>query len=74
MQSLTMALRSISSNKMRAVLADMGGNLQSIDEWMRRRIRMVFWKKWRRVRTRWRNLLILFLNKNVSFLLRRHRL
>ena len=38
-------------------LADMGTYLQSIDEWMRRRIRMVFWKKWKRVRTRWRNLL-----------------
>lgn len=40
--------------------ADMGAYLQSIDEWMRRRIRMVFWnlwKKWKRVRTRWRNLL-----------------
>ena len=37
-------------------LADMGTYLQSIDEWMRRRIRMVFWKKWKRVRTRWRNL------------------
>ena len=33
-------------------LADMGTYLQSIDEWMRRRIRMVFWKKWKRVRTR----------------------
>ncbi|MCD8316909.1 MAG: group II intron reverse transcriptase/maturase [Eggerthellaceae bacterium] len=37
-------------------LADMGKWLQGIDEWMRRRIRMVFWKKWKRVRTRWRNL------------------
>ena len=40
-------------------LADMGQYLKSIDEWMRRRIRMVFWKKWKRVRTRWRNLLTL---------------
>ena len=38
-------------------LADMGKYLQSVDVWMRRRIRMVFWKKWKRVRTRWRNLL-----------------
>lgn len=37
-------------------LADMGTYLQSIDEWMRRRIRMVFWKKWKRVRARYRNL------------------
>ena len=26
------------------------------EEWMRRRIRMVFWKRWKRVRTRYRNL------------------
>jgi len=37
-------------------LADMGGLLKSTDEWMRRRIRMVFWKHWKRVRTRYRNL------------------
>lgn len=37
-------------------LADMKKLLQSTDEWMRRRIRMVFWKKWKRVRTRYRNL------------------
>ena len=37
-------------------LADMGNLLKSIDEWMRRRIRMVFWKRWKRVRTRYRNL------------------
>ena len=37
-------------------LADMKSLLQSTDEWMRRRIRMVFWKKWKRVRTRYRNL------------------
>ena len=38
-------------------LADMGTYLQNIDEWMGRRIRMVFWKKWKRVCTRRRNLL-----------------
>lgn len=37
-------------------LASMANYLKGIDEWMRRRIRMVFWKKWKRVRTRWRNL------------------
>lgn len=37
-------------------LADMKKLLLSTDEWMRRRIRMVFWKKWKRVRTRYRNL------------------
>ena len=37
-------------------LADRGQWLKGIDQWMRRRIRMVFWKKWKRVRTRYRNL------------------
>lgn len=37
-------------------LANMAKYLKETDEWMRRRIRMVFWKKWKRVRTRYRNL------------------
>jgi hypothetical protein len=37
-------------------LADMGNLLKDTDEWMRRRIRKVFWKRWKRVRTRYRNL------------------
>lgn len=37
-------------------LADAGKWLRRMDEWMRRRIRMVFWKKWKRVRTRYKNL------------------
>lgn len=37
-------------------VAHMSGWLLGIDKWMRRRIRMVFWKKWKRVRTRYRNL------------------
>lgn len=50
-------------------LADMGEYLKSIDEWMRRRIRMVFWKKWKRVRTRWRNLQKLGIyNRNAGIL------
>lgn len=37
-------------------LADMKSLLGETDGWMRRRIRMVFWKKWKRVRTKYRNL------------------
>ena len=37
-------------------LAQMSAWLKQVDMWMRRRIRMVFWKKWKRVRTRYRNL------------------
>jgi hypothetical protein len=37
-------------------MADMRKLLEEVDSWMRRRIRMVFWKKWKRVKTRFRNL------------------
>jgi group II intron reverse transcriptase/maturase len=49
-------------------LADMKTLLERTDEWMRRRIRMVFWKKWKRVRTRYRNLRKLGLNHNNAFM------
>ena len=35
-------------------LADMKGLLKTTDEWARRRIRAVYWKQWKRVRTRYR--------------------
>ena len=35
-------------------LADMKGLLTKMDEWARRRIRAVYWKQWKRVRTRYR--------------------
>ena len=38
-------------------LADMKALLQRVDEWMRRRIRMVYWKQWKRTRTRFKMLL-----------------
>ncbi|MEG1584180.1 MAG: group II intron maturase-specific domain-containing protein, partial [Anaerovorax sp.] len=37
-------------------LADMKGVLGRIDEWLRRRIRLVYWKQWKRVRTRFKML------------------
>lgn len=33
-------------------IADMKKLLQTTDEWMRRRIRMVYWKQWKRVKTK----------------------
>lgn len=33
-------------------IADMKKLLQTTDEWMRRRIRMIYWKQWKRVRTK----------------------
>jgi group II intron reverse transcriptase/maturase len=44
-------------------LADMHKLLLRVDEWYRRRLRMVIWKQWKRVRTRWRNLIKLGINK-----------
>ena len=37
-------------------LCSMKGRMQDVDQWMRRRIRMVYWKQWKRVRTRYRML------------------
>ena len=37
-------------------LADMKTLLRDIDKWYRRRLRMVIWKQWKRVRTRCKNL------------------
>jgi group II intron reverse transcriptase/maturase len=38
-------------------LADMKMLLLRVDEWYRRRLRMVIWKQWKRLRTRGRNLM-----------------
>lgn len=35
-------------------LADMKGLLKTTDKWARRRIRAIYWKQWKRVRTRYR--------------------
>jgi len=44
-------------------LADMKSLLLQVDEWYRRRIRMVIWKHWKRIRTRLRNLIKLGIGK-----------
>ena len=44
-------------------LADMQKLLLKIDEWYRRRLRMVIWKQWKRIRTRLRNLIKLGIPK-----------
>lgn len=35
-------------------LADMKSLLQTVDEWLRRRIRGIYWKQWKKVKTRYR--------------------
>ncbi len=48
-------------------LADMKSLLFTIDEWYRRRIRMVIWKQWKRIRTRLRNLIKLGVPKHKAW-------
>jgi len=44
-------------------LADMKELLISVDKWYRRRLRMVIWKQWKRIKTRIANLIKLGINK-----------
>jgi hypothetical protein len=38
-------------------IADMKKYLERVSEWLRRRIRQMYWKRWKRVRTRYENLI-----------------
>ncbi len=40
-------------------LADTPSVFQEVDEWIRRRLRQLVWKRWKRPKTRWRNLVAL---------------
>ena len=48
-------------------LADMKKLLLKVDEWLRRRLRMVIWKQWKRLRTRGRNLIKLGVEKHKAW-------
>ena len=48
-------------------LADMKTLLLQVDEWYRRRLRMVIWKQWKRIRTRLRNLIKLGIAKSKAW-------
>jgi len=45
-------------------LADMKGLLKGSDEWLRRRLRMYIWKRWKRIKTKYSMLRKLGLNHN----------
>jgi group II intron reverse transcriptase/maturase len=49
-------------------LADMKYYLFKTDEWLRRRLRMVIWKQWKRVLTRFRNLIRLGVKVNLAWM------
>ncbi|MFC3560077.1 group II intron reverse transcriptase/maturase [Pedobacter jamesrossensis] len=48
-------------------LADMKSLLSRTDEWLRRRLRMIFWKQWKLVRTRIANLVKLGIERAKAF-------
>ena len=48
-------------------IANMSIYLKEIDSWMRRRIRMIYWKRWKLVRTKYRNLQKLGINKRKAW-------
>ena len=48
-------------------LADGANRLQSIDEWLRRRLRACIWKQWKRIRTKFKNLQRLGLDKQKAW-------
>ena len=48
-------------------IADMKQLLSVTDEWMRRRIRMIYWKQWKRVRTRFKMLQSLGVHKQKAW-------
>lgn len=37
-------------------IADMKGIVQKLDEWIRRRLRMCYWKQWKKIKTKHYNL------------------
>ncbi|GMO32617.1 MAG: group II intron reverse transcriptase/maturase [Termitinemataceae bacterium] len=48
-------------------IADIKKYLQQLSEWLRRRIRMMFWKRWKRIRTRLENLMRLGVSKSKAW-------
>lgn len=48
-------------------LADMEKLIKKVDEWYRRRLRMVIWKQWKRIRTKLTNLIKLGVKKSKAW-------
>jgi hypothetical protein len=48
-------------------MADMRSILLRVDEWYRRRLRMVIWKQWKRIRTKITNLIKLGVKKSKAY-------
>jgi RNA-directed DNA polymerase len=67
--AMSMALKMIKLKKLITgwvnyfCIADMKGLAESLDEWLRRRIRMCFWKQWKKIKTKFGNLIRFGINK-----------
>lgn len=48
-------------------IADMGKLAKSLDKWLRRRIRMCFWKQWKKIRTKRNNLVKLGIDSSKAW-------
>lgn len=48
-------------------IADMVELTKLLDKWLRRRIRMCFWKQWKKIKTRYKNLVRLGINENKAW-------
>jgi len=48
-------------------LADMRAHCQKTDEWLRRRLRMCYWKQWKKIGTRLDNLIRLGINRSKAW-------
>jgi len=48
-------------------IADMSNKIREINKWIRRRLRMYLWKRWKKISTRFRNLQKLGLNKDKAW-------
>jgi len=48
-------------------IADIKSLLKTVDQWMRRRIRMVYWKQWKKIRTRLSQLISLGIGKSKAW-------
>jgi len=48
-------------------IADIKSLLKRVDEWMRRRIRMIYWKQWKKVRTKFSQLISLGIEKSKAW-------
>lgn len=48
-------------------IADMKSLAKQLDEWLRRRIRMCYWKRWKKVKTKYKNLIKLGVDKSKAW-------